>query len=181
MSNENKWDITLSSDVIFAIDISSGGSKNIFIFGEAKIQYLKMEIGAAKSFITFNEPNSIEMEELIINGGASKIECNKLANSRTKNLNVETGVGTCKLDFTGKLQNNMIIEISNGVGSIDLLIPEDAGAMIKMNSSFLSKFICKDYKNINGVYYSKNYSSCKHHFNFFIDNALGTVEIIPVK
>ncbi|MCK5075752.1 MAG: hypothetical protein KAR38_05220 [Calditrichia bacterium] len=181
MSGENKWDITLSSDVIFAIDISTGGSKNIFNFDEAKIQYLKMEIGAAKSFITFNEPNSVEMEELVINGGASKIECNKLANSRAKSINVETGVGSCKLDFSGKLQNNITIEISNGVGLIDLLIPEDAGAMIKVSSSFLSKFICKDYKNISGVYYSKNYSSSKHHLNFFIDNALGTVKVIPVK
>ena len=82
-----------------------------------------MEIGAAKSFITFNEPNSVEMEELVINGGASKIECNKLANSRAKSINVETGVGSCKLDFSGKLQNNITIEISNGVGLIDLLIP----------------------------------------------------------
>ena len=62
----------------------------------------------------------------------------KLGNLRAERVNLEVGLGNMDMDFTGDVIEDSDISAEVGLGSLDILLPEEVNGYVDVNKSFLS-------------------------------------------
>lgn len=134
-SDENKWDISLSTKYPIEIDLEIGACESEFEFGGIPIEELSLEVGAAKAEIFFSEKNPIRLKEIQIKAGACSFEMNNIGNANFDYFQLEGGVGSFNLDFLGEYKGVSYIEIEIGLGSADIVLPKNVPVQIHIDGS----------------------------------------------
>ena len=94
---------------------------------------LTIQDGASKAKVIFDQPNPQTMSSLTYDTGASDVELDQLANANAQSIVFKGGAGNYQLDFSGKLQRDVAVEVTSGVSSVRLVVP--AGVSAKVNVS----------------------------------------------
>ncbi|MDD8018079.1 MAG: LiaF-related protein [Bacteroidota bacterium] len=175
----DEWYVKLAEGIPLSIEAELGAGKSDFDFSGLTINDLSISTGASSSKIRFDQKNKNMMEDLNIETGVSKFVAENLNNANFKNMKFEGGVGSYYLDFGGELDHSVDVNISVGLGSITLVIPQDIGVKVKYEDSWLSNFSIDDefIRKRKGVYESENYASAHGQMNLFVESGLGSVKI----
>jgi len=100
-----------------------------------------------------------------------------LSDIRVDKLDIDTGAGKLDLIF-GNLHDMTDVKIDAGASSIDVSLPEDVGARIKMNGAINStNFGSLGWKKNNGYYTSPNYSQADSKIDFDVNMGVGSFKI----
>ncbi len=134
-SEENKWDIKLSTQYPIEIDLDIGACESDFELGGLPIEELSLDVGAADATISFTEKNEIRLKEIDINAGACSLEMNMIGNANFENFNIEGGAGSFELDFRGEYDGVSTIYIEIGLGSADIVLPKGVAVQIHTDGS----------------------------------------------
>jgi hypothetical protein len=176
---DNNWLMRFTDSVPISFDIELGMGKGDFNLSGLRIKDLNLSTGASSVALRFDEPNQTSIENITIETGLSKFKAYGLSNSNFENLKFEGGVGSYLLDFSGKLDREADVDIQIGLGSITLIIPNDIGAKVYYEKSWVASidlpndFVEKEDNN----YFSKNYYSGNGRLNLHIEAGLGSVTI----
>jgi hypothetical protein len=178
--NSEAWNINLTDAVPISFDISLGLGKGEFDFSGMKVKDLKISAGASSVWMTFERPNKSTIEDLTIESGLSKFNAEGLCNSNFNHMKFEGGVGSYVLDFGGKLTKEVDVDIDVGLGSLTVRIPEDVGARIIYEKSWIAHIdLARDFTELQeNNYYSSNYRTAAGKMNIKIDAGLGSVKIV---
>lgn len=174
-----KWDIKFTNGIPISFDVELGVAKGEFDLTGLQVKDFKLSAGASDVTVTFNTPNISTVEEMSIECGVGKFEGRNLGNANFKTFTFEGGVGTAILDFSGKIQNEVDVNVQVGLGVCTIILPKDVGAKIFFQESLVSKIDCD--KSIHpsgeGEYLSDNFKSAAGRMNIHIDAGLGSVKV----
>ena len=177
--NSEALKIRLTDAVPISFDISLGLGKGEFDFTGLRVKDLKISAGASSVWMTFEKPNKSVIEDLTIESGLSKFNAEGLCNANFNHMKFEGGVGSYLLDFGGKLAKEVDVDIEVGLGSLTIRIPEEIGARIIYEKSWIAHIdLNRDFSELQeNNYYSSNYRSAAGKMNIKIDAGLGSVKI----
>ncbi|MBI5020519.1 MAG: hypothetical protein HZB59_03705 [Ignavibacteriales bacterium] len=176
---DNNWLMRFTDAVPISFDIELGMGKGEINLTGLQVKDLNLSTGASSVSLRFDEKNKTEIDNITIETGLSKFKAYGLSNANFDNLKFEGGVGSYLLDFSGKLQREVDVDIQIGLGSITIVIPDEIGAKVYYEKSWVASIDLPRYyeENEDNTYFSKNYYSAKGRLNFHIEAGLGSVTI----
>jgi hypothetical protein len=174
-----KWSLKLSDAVPISFDLKLGVGKGLFDLSGLQVKDFNLSTGATDVHLGFDEPNKSKIENLSIESGLSKFEGSNLCNANFKHLRFQGGVGTYRLDFGGKLSNEVDVDISLGMGLMTLYIPPGIGAKVHHEKNWVSHVEYPDdfHATDENEYTSDNYNSSTPRLNIRLDSGVGSVKI----
>lgn len=132
-----------------------------------------MKLGKLKNEWDLGLTNEVPVD-LIVNAGASdtRLDLNKI---QLKNLEVNAGVGDITVDLSGEWEKSFDAYISSGVGKLDVILPKETGARIKVSKGIGTSNYDGLISRGDGIYENKNYENAKVRINLTIDIGVGEV------
>jgi len=178
-TGKTSWDLKFIDKVPLDIDISAGAIIGNFDFTGLMIRNLSIETGASKTFISFDEPNPIRMEEFSLELGLAKFRGKHLLNANFEEMTIEGGMGKSTLDFTGEVIDKSFVQMELGVSSTTIILPRNVGVKIYAEVSFFTSFDTNDLIEVDDdVYESPNWGTTEGELVIEIEAAIGFVEFI---
>jgi hypothetical protein len=173
------WLMHFTDAVPLSFDVQLGMGKGDFDLTGLSVKDLNISAGASSFYLRFDRPNKSEIEDLNIESGLSKFKAEGLCNANFNHLKFEGGVGGYSLDFGGKLDKEVDVDIEVGLGSLVVTIPEDIGVKLNYEKNFIAHLdIDKDFsEDQENTYFSSNFRTAAGKINMKIDAGLGSVKV----
>ncbi|UCE24257.1 MAG: hypothetical protein JSU74_13360 [Candidatus Zixiibacteriota bacterium] len=180
-TENNIWDIVLSTRYETSVEIDIGACDAAIDLGGIPLKEMTLDIGAASGVIEFSKRNPIRLEELDIDAGASSLEIHDLGNANFDYFNFDGGAGSFDLDLSGKYDGESIVSIDIGLGSADITLPEDVAFRIETEGdNWLSSVDIhnRDIDEVDeDVYESTDFDGADDRIILEISVGLGSVDI----
>ena len=125
----NEWDLQLA-DRRMSLNIQAGAYNGNFELGGLSLEKLSISEGGSDLTCTFSKPNQVEMSSFTFSTGGSSLELKGLANANFKQMNFNAGAGDYTLSFDGILQRDANVTIDAGVGTVNLIVPDDVNTKL---------------------------------------------------
>lgn len=173
------WDMRFTDAIPISFEMEIGlGKGNLDLTG-LQVKDLTLSAGASSVSLKFDTPNKSVIEDMTIESGLSKFTGTGLCNANFNNFKFEGGVGSYWLDFSGKLDREVDVNIEVGVGSLTVVIPDNVGAKITYEKNFISHIeLARDFsEQEENTYFSSNYSTSHGKMNIRVEAGLGSVKI----
>ena len=174
----NYWNLQFGDRVPLSFDIEAGACDADFDFTGVLVKDLDLELGASTTRVEFRRPNSQNISEISVDVGASKLKMLGLGNANFNDMVFDGGAGDFTLDFSGDFDHTTKVSIDIGIGSLRILVPEDAGIQIRKESSFLASFSIDEdeFEEVDDdLYENANFGKTKKELIFNIEAGLGSV------
>jgi len=126
---ENRWNLELG-ELPIKLEIQAGGYQGDFELGGLALESLDISDGAADVQLKFSKPNPVEMDSFKYTTGASNLRLTGLANANFSSMVFRSGAGDYRLDFSGDLRRDAIVNIESGLSRIVIRVPRDTNAVI---------------------------------------------------
>jgi len=130
----NHWDLRLGKAPM-RLEVEAGAYEGEYELGGLTLQSLRIKDGAAKTEVTFSEPNPGRLEVFRYETGASSVALKGLANANFALLEFKGGAGSYTLDFGGELRSAGRVRIEAGVGKVRLVFPAGTPARVTVDGS----------------------------------------------
>lgn len=174
---DNTLYVRLNPDTPLELETSTGiGECNINLSG-MKVRSVVLESGVGETKVTMLESNPISCEKFRISSGLGALELVGLGNLSFEELKFQGGVGAAKLDFSGEWKTVGEVQIDVGVGGLELQIPRDIGAEIRVSKSFLADIELPRFTKRGNTYYSDNIDRASKVIKFRVNAGIGEVEL----
>jgi hypothetical protein len=175
----NAWDLRVSDAIPVAFDLELGVGKADIDLTGLQVKDLTLSAGASDVEVSFDQQNTVTIENMNIESGVSKFTGRNLGNANFRKFRFEGGVGSYTLDFSGKLQTECDVDVEIGLGTLTIVVPKQLGAKIIYEKSWLSHLDCgSDFKAAGeDQYVSNNYPTATGRMNIRIQSGLGNVKI----
>ncbi len=176
---DGKWYLKYSDAIPISFDVELGVGNGDFDLSGLQVKDFNLSTGASDVNLSFDQPNKSTIDNINIETGVSKFHGRNLGNANFKRFTFKGGVGSYTLDFNGSLKNEVDIDIEVGLGLLTVIIPDDVGAKIYCDESWISRLNCdKDFHATgDNSYLSDNFETAAGKMNIRIDNGLGSVKI----
>ncbi len=177
---ENSWEFTLSPDVTIDMIIDIGAADAELELGGLMLREFDLDVGAADARVAFSEPNLATLEMFRVDAGACDLDLSGLGNARFEHLDFDGGVGSFTLDFTGEFEFEASAEISVGLGSIEIILPEGIGVRIEAEDNWLSSVdLPRRYfdRVDDDIYETENYDEAEYKLTIQLEIGLGSANI----
>ncbi len=133
----NDWQLKLGQTPI-DLTINAGAYDSTLNLGGIPLTGLAINDGASNSNITFATPNPSRMQHLAYKTGASTVSLTGLGNANFADMTFESGAGSYRLDFSGKLQQPSNVRISSGVSNFKISVPATTACKVVMTGAMNS-------------------------------------------
>jgi len=130
----NDWELKLGNAPM-ELTINAGAYEGTVDLSGVPLRNLSINDGASKSEVKFDSLNPEEMDELRYETGASSVTLTGLANANFTDLIFKGGAGDYTLDFSGTLQRDASVDVTTGVSSLRIVIPEGMTAKVTVDSA----------------------------------------------
>jgi len=128
----NDWEVWLTKEIPLSLRIEAGAFSGDFDLSGLCLANLEMRTGATKSTVSFEEPNSQELERMEIETGASELDILGLGYANFEEMTFKSGLGRYTLDFTGPLNRSAEVRIETGISQVTIIVPESTGTKVML-------------------------------------------------
>lgn len=176
----NRWDVRLSDQVPFEMNMSAEASDVNMILGGMKIQEVDAALKASSMRLDFDRPNQIEMEKLKLDLKAGSADLYAMGNSRFRRLDIDSDASRLFLDLSGQNDLDGEVRIEAKASTVKLKLPEDAGISIIIDRFDISTVRLENSQILSRnerEYVSKNYESAKTKLKIIIDMKMTTLTV----
>lgn len=126
----NDWEVRLTREIPLSLRIEAGAFGGDFDFSGLRLTDLEMRTGAARSTISFEEPNPQELERIEIETGASEFDLLGLGYANFEEMTFKSSLGRYTLDFTGPFNRSAEVRIETGISQVTITVPESTGTKV---------------------------------------------------
>ncbi len=169
----NKWNLRFGSGAPMNLTVQAGAYSGTWDLGGLRLQSLTWEEGASKSTIGFGQANLDKMDVFNFTTGASTVKLTGLANLNFGKMSFQSGVGTCTLDFGGRLKRSASVEIKTGVSNVTVVVPIGTAARITLKSAVSNTKTVGSWNNVGSTYTTGKYDTAAEKLDITIDMGLG--------
>ena len=181
---DNEWTLQLSRNYPTSLEMDFAACEGRMDLGGIPLTSLVLDIGAADLEIEFSEPNPTRLEELSVDCGASSLVISDLANANAESMEFDIGAGSCEIDLRGEIKGEVQIDLSVGVGSMEVVLSPDVALMVEGDDSWLSSIDFDDFdldKTRRGTWETDNFDTAENRVIITADVAMGSVTILAKK
>jgi hypothetical protein len=178
-NTRNEWELEFSPEIPLDIDLEIGAGDGELDFSGLQLTELDLELGAGDFEVRFDEPNAVKMSELTLDTGASELEMIGIGHAGPERVKVNAGVGDITLDFTGAWPHSADVELTAGVGSLTLRLPDDVGVRVKMEGG-LTSMEASGFQRAGSAYINDVFGEAETELRIQITAGIGTVKLIEV-
>jgi len=126
----NDWEVWLTRQIPLSLRIEAGAFSGDFDLSGLRLANLEMRTGAARSTVSFEEPNPQELERIEIETGASEFDILGLGYANFEEMAFKSSLGRYTLDFTGPLNRSAEVRIETGISQVTIIVPESTGTKV---------------------------------------------------
>jgi len=126
----NDWEVWLTKEIPLSLRIEAGAFSGDFDLSGLSLTSLEMRTGAARSTVSFEEPNPQKLERIEIETGASEFDLLGLGYANFEEMTFKGGLGRYTLDFAGPLNRSAEVRIETGVSEVTIIAPESTGTKV---------------------------------------------------
>jgi len=179
----NEWNVGLNPEIPLELELEVGAAEARIDCSDLSLTRLDMDIGAADAEVWWDRPNPERLEEITIDCGAASLHMEGLGFANFEYLDFDGGMGSFELDFTGSWRQSAEADIDIGMGSLEVIIPEDIGVRIETDGSFLpSVDVDRHIREIDdNLYETANYENAEIQLNIRVQIGMGSVDVRTVR
>jgi len=174
----NEWELEFSPEIPLKMDLDLGAGAGKLDFTGLQLTSLALDMGAGDFDVRFGEPNRVEMSNFTLNTGASKLEVIGIGNAGPEQVKVQGGVGDIVLDFTGDWPRSADVQVTTGVGSVTLQLPDDVGVQVEVDG--LSSVDVSGLRRSGDAYVNDAFGETEIELRIQLTTGLGSVHLIEV-
>ena len=168
--------VAISPRVDLALDLTLGAADAEVELGGLRLSTLDLKTGASRAVIRFSRPNATRCRSARFSAGAAEISVLGLGNSRCDEIELEGGMGSLTLDFSGTWTSSSQVKVTMAVGGLTLRLPRQVGVRISMDK-FLSSFEPAGLVRRGDAFVSENYDRAARRLDLEITTAMGGVSL----
>lgn len=175
----NEWELEFSPEIPLEMDLKLGAGDGELDFTGLQLTALDMDLGAGDFEVRFDEPNGTKMGHLTLNTGASKLEMTGIGHAGPERIKVQGGVGDLTLDFTGAWPNSADVQITTGVGSVTLQLPDDVGVQVETEGG-LTDVEVSGLRRAGDAYVNDAFGEAETELRIQVTTGIGSLRLIEV-
>ncbi|MFL7792834.1 MAG: toast rack family protein [Anaerolineae bacterium] len=172
----NEWKLAFSPEVPLEMDIKVGAGQGELDLTDLQLEKLDIDLGAGDFSVRFNAPNQAEMSRFTLDVGAANLEIEGAGNASPEKMIVQGGAGKITLDLTGDWANSADIEVTSGVGQLDLRLPDDVGVRVNVQGG-LSNVEATGLSRSGEAYVNNAYGEAEIELNIEVTTGVGQVDL----
>lgn len=178
LETPQRLDLALSPQVPTELSVALGAVEAQLELGGMSLITADLDLGAAKTRLSFSEPNRVECRSLELTVAAAEFYAESLGNSLCEYTSFTGGVGDITLDFTGEWSSGETrhAEIELGLGQLTLRLPRQLGVEIEVDR-FLASFDRAGFRKRGSRYRSEGYENAAARLLISIRAVLGDIDI----
>ncbi len=143
------------------------------------ITKLNINCGLSDVELEINKRNNVVCESVSIENGLGDLDVFGLGNLAAKKVDINIGLGSADIDFSGDRIYDTDINVDVGLGSLDMILPKKANIEIYVDSSFLSSVDIYGLKQKkNKLWVSPNWESSYPTITMDVNVGIGSVDIV---
>ena len=151
----NEAELYISPVIPISLNLGVGMGNSLISLDKIKVEEFNLDCGLCETQIDIGEHrNPIDCSSLDVDAGLGTVKIKNLINLNTTDMDFDCGLGTMELDFTGVLLNEIYVDLSVGLGSVDLIFQTGTNVIFKYDGSFLSNVDLSDFRYSGDEYYS---------------------------
>ena len=174
-NDENIIDIALSSEVDLDASFITGVGENIVDLTGMKVENLEVTNGVGNTEIYMDEINGISCRSVNVTNGIGRLKMTGIGNFAFSDFNFRGGIGDSSLDFSGEWKSIGDISIKVGLGSLEVMLPEDVGVRVRSSKSFLSNLQMPGFNQVGNEYQSSNINEADKEIVIRLSTGIGDV------
>lgn len=170
--------MSLGRGVPIDLSLELGAAQSTIELGGLSLSEVRLATGASETTVGFAEANPVQCSDFTIQGGATSVTLEGLANSRCRMFDVAGGAGEFKLDFTGDWGDvtEVRVDLKMGMGSAKFRFPEGAGVEFTMDK-FLVEFRGPGFAQDGRRYVSDGFDAAATKIYIDVSAALGDISV----
>ncbi len=178
-NTRNEWELEFSPRIPIEMRIDIGaGAGNLDLSGLG-LSELDLRMGAGDFQVRFNESNPVEMRDLTLETGAAKLDVRGIGYASPEKATVNGGVGEITLDLTGTWSNSSEVDITAGVGSITLRLPDDIGVQVETDGG-LTNVEAGEFRRTDGAYVNDAFGETEVELRIHVTTGVGNLRLVSV-
>lgn len=170
-------DVALGRGVPMSLEFELGAVEATFDLGGLSLTDLDIRTGASASSLDVSEPNPETMRRARLQVGAAEFSARRLGNLNADHLEVGAGVGDVTLDFSGRWQRDLQVEVQMGVGSLQLRFPEGMGVRL-VKQSLLTSLDSQGLIKRGDAFESPDWDSAQRRITIDVQAAFGSIDVV---
>ncbi len=175
---QSEIDFLLPTTVPARLDLDFGlGEADLDLSG-IPLLGLSVDCGLSQVDISLAEPNPIICDSISLSNGLGDLKAHGLGYANARQLDLDVGLGSAYVDMRGQTSTSIYIQAKVGLGTLNLILPEEANIRVTIESSFLSSVDLSGLQHRgDDEYISREWMSGRPTFNVTLDVGLGSVEV----
>jgi len=143
------------------------------------ITKLNINCGLSDVELEVNKRNNVACESVSIENGLGDLSVYGLGNLAAKKVDINIGLGSADIDFSGDKIYDSDINVDVGLGSLDMILPDKTNIEIFVDSSFLSSVDIYGLKKKKSKYWvSPVWDNDYPTISMDINVGMGSVDIV---
>lgn len=149
---------------------------------DIEISSFNFDLGMGAADVDFGNDSQSDCNYLNVDVGMGGLAIKNFGNLYCEEAEIECGMGSIEIDFSGENGQDSGFDISVGMGSVDLQIPNNVNVIINSDQSILSNLDFEAMDLIkNNVYRNENYDEDKPTLTFHCSVGLGNISLNWIK
>jgi len=178
-SDPGSLDLRVAPDIPLRIALELGAAKAQLEFGGLSIDALEVTVGAAEVEMRFSSPLARSPETAHFIAGAADLQVFGLGNLGSTTLAVETGVGRTLLDFGETLSTDVLLDLTMGLGELEMRVPSDVGIDVQ-RTGLLLQLEAPGLQRQGDRWQSEGFADADRKLTVQLDGAIGRIKIVRV-
>ena len=168
--------IALSPTVDLSLDVTFGAVDAELELGGLRLTTLALKTGASRVVARFSERNSTPCRSASFAAGAAELKVYGLGNSRCREIDLEGGMGSVTLDFTGTWTSDIRLRLMMAAGELTLRLPTTVGVHIIIDKS-LVRFEPKGFTRRGREYFSERYDESERRLDIELTTSFAGLNV----
>jgi hypothetical protein len=174
---QNRLDLRLNPDTPLHLSAKTGVTGTEIDLSGMTVEAFDLEADVGETSISILSANRTSCGDVKIKNGVGSLKFTGLGNLNFQRFDFENGVGAAVLDFSGNWDKEGRVHIQVGVGGVEVLLPRDLGAELRVSKSFLSGIDVTGFHKQGDVYLSDNLDQVEKKIRIDVEAGIGGIEI----
>ncbi|MCH7397604.1 hypothetical protein MM236_06370 [Belliella sp. DSM 107340] len=180
---DHKWDVGLSSNHLYDLNLYFGIGKADLDFSYIPISNCKIKSASADIKLGFSKKiaNSVTMDTMMVSINMGSLDASNVNFANAENMMFEINYGTLDLSFSDNMLHDVKVSAVVGAGKVNLTLPDQSQPYrLKIISTAMTRtYLPKYLKDAgNKTYYSKSYKpDAPDLLDLTIDVSVGSVTV----
>lgn len=174
-----RLEILLPEDVELDLSGRIKAGEVEMVLGGMHFKRFEVKTWAGDVLIDFDRPNRSEMSAFEVNTKVGETRLKSLGNARFAHANINSGIGSLQIDFSGAMSRDASARIDLDIGETRIVLPEALAVKLNVRKFlFLSQVNLPRSLHRRGRYYlSENYDKAREKLELEITPGIGELDI----